>query len=333
MSIQLHAFRAISSRRLIELTDGVPYIQQELDEIRSAISKTRSADEAYGASVRAAVLSKECPALLAPFWGLASTNPGLFEKLRDDRLLETYSIYGFFPLAYELVYTGDGPPNIDFYGRTRGQVAILRSQGVGLVVKPTQSCREGEIARIAGELGVGPRQHTSLPGFITEELVAGRFFTDLPPDEVNPDSMFRLGRRLGTMLAGLQTSQIYYNDATLSDPSGRSHLLVSSGGACRLIDFGVSMLLDRHPQMSREEVYSFVRTLPMFRVFAGMGLGGDQLDRFLDDYRLRLARTSREEIMSHDTRFMEEGLLMAAGRLGSQIVDPFHQGFGETYPL
>ena len=145
--------------------------------------------------------------------------------------------------------------------------------------------------------------------------------------------MYQRGRDLGNMMTNLHASQIYYNDTTLSDPSGRSHLLVSFGGAPRLIDFGVSLLLDCHPQMSREEVYNFVRTLPMFRVFAGMGIGGDELDRFLEEYRLRLARTSREEIMSRDLQFMGEGLLLAARRLGSQIVDPFQRGFGETYRM
>ena len=127
--------------------------------------------------MRAAVLTGECPARLAPFWGLASDNSGLFEKLGRDRRLETFSIYGFFPVVHELVYLSDQTPEIAFYGRTRGRVAILKFSELwgagdgGLVVKPTQSRREGEIAHIAGELGVGPRQHLSLPGFITEEFV------------------------------------------------------------------------------------------------------------------------------------------------------------------
>jgi hypothetical protein len=37
--------------------------------------------------------------------------------------------------------------------------------------------------------------------------------------------MYQLGRILGDMLARLHANQIFYNDATLSDPSGRSHLL------------------------------------------------------------------------------------------------------------
>lgn len=102
-------------------------------------------------------------------------------------------------------------------------------------------------------------------------------------------------------------------------------------GNCRLIDFGISLLLDRHPQLYREEVHNFVRTLPMFRIFAQMGAGADDLDRFLKEYSLRLSHTSVEEMMARDLRFKEEGLVLAAGRLGSQIVEPFRRGFAETY--
>ena len=284
-------------------------------------------------SWRGSALPDWPPSRLAPFWGLASTNLPLFEKLGSDPFLETYSIYGFFPVVHEWIGRSDPPPAIAFSGRTRGRVAILRSGDGGLVVKPTQSSREGEIADIAGELEVGPCQHESLPGFITEELVPGVFFTEVSPQEGNSEAMYRRGRELGNILACLHGNQIYYNDSTLSDPMGRSHLIVSDGGPGRLIDFGVSLLLDRHPQISREEVYNFVRTLPMFRLVAGMGVEGEQLNGFLDEYRLRLARTSKEEIMSRDIRFMEEGLMMAARRLGSQIIDPFRLGLFEVYGL
>ena len=55
-----------------------------------------------------------------------------------------------------------------------------------------------------------------------------------------------------------------------SHPRGRSHLLVDSDGSCRIIDFGISLMLDQHPDLGREEVHNFVRTLPMYRVFRGM---------------------------------------------------------------
>ena len=217
-------------------------------------------------SLGADIIAGKYPVHLLPFSDLASStgpdNSGLLEKLAKDPLLPTYSIYGFFPTIHEIVYHSDRPPEIAFDGRARGRVAIIKAEDTAMVVKPFQSSREGEIASIAGELGVGPAQYPSLPGFITEEFVAGRFFTGLPADEITPESMYLRGRDLGNMLAALHSRRIYYNDATLSDPSGRSHLIVGAGGDCRLIDFGVSLLLDGHSGPSREDVYNFVRTPP-----------------------------------------------------------------------
>jgi tRNA A-37 threonylcarbamoyl transferase component Bud32 len=291
-------------------------------------------------SIGADIIAGKYPVHLLPFAGLASSsesnsgdsdNSGLLEKLVKDPLLPTYSIYGFFPTIHEIVYHSDRPPEIAFDGRARGRVAIIKAEDTAIVVKPLQSSREGEIAGIAGELGVGPAQYPSLPGFITEEFVAGRFFTGLPADEITPESMYLRGRDLGNMLAALHSRRIYYNDATLSDPSGRSHLIVGAGGDCRLIDFGVSLLLDGHQPPSREDVYNFVRTLPMFRMLSGMGITGSDLDHFLDEYRPRLAHASSEEIMARDLQFTEQGLAMAAQYLGGGIVALFRRGLEETY--
>lgn len=300
------------------------YSDDEITELRQAFSRLRFWPEAEARIIAAAVESGRCSERLAPFWGLAEANPELFDKLGQDLMLETYSFYGLFPGVYERVYLSDRPPQITFDGRTRGRVAILATEAGGLVVKPAQSRREGEIAGIAGGLGVGPVQYPSLPGFITEELVPGTFFTQLPVGELEAEMMYQLGRELGGMLSRLHQARIYYNDATLADPEGRSHLLVAAtpdilgtgGGSCRLIDFGVSLLLDRHPQLTLEEVYNFSRTLPEFRLLSGMVASPEAMTSFLENYRQRLARTSIEEIMARDLRFFEEGLRMAARRLG-----------------
>ncbi len=316
---------------------------------------------------------------------MAETDAGLFDKLAADRLLQTYSIYGLFPGPYQRIYRNRERPQLTFDGRTRGLVAIFRfrepSDNQGLVVKPLQSRREGEIAQLAGAAQVGPTQYPSLAGFITEEFIPGVFFTDLAANRIadggngngNADTdtdtdtdaiMYRIGRNLGGMLARLHRRQIYYNDTTLSDPAGRSHLIVppdwavNAGGnapggnvgndrsdssqsdagnagndnaeyGCRLIDFGVSLRLDNHPRLEPEEVYNFVRTLPEFRLFSGMGLGGPELGRFLEQYRQRLAGVSKEAILNRDLRFVDEGLRLAARRLGASIQPPFRAGFGE----
>ncbi len=268
---------------------------------------------------------------MAPFQGLMSSQPGLHEKLRWDPIVETYSIYGFFPEVYRRIYVEGARPPMTMAGRGRGRVAMLEFEGGGLVVKPLQSYREGEVAAIGAETGVGPMQYPSLEGYLTEERIAGAFFTGMAPEDIGDDSMYRAGAALGGILARLHQRRVYYNDATLSDPRGRSHLIVEPGGGCRLIDFGVSVLLDRHPVLERQDVYNFVRTLPMYRVLKRMGLQGHEMDRFLEEYAGKLARTSPEEIMSQDLRFAEEGLKMAAGRMGGRIVEPLASGFRDAY--
>jgi len=118
---------------------------------------------------------------------------------------------------------------------------------------------------------------------------------------------------------------------TLSDPRGRSHLLVDADGSCRLIDFGISELLDRHPDLSREEVHNFVRTLPMYRVFRGMAEDESHADRFLAEYAKKLAVASKSEITSRDLTFVQEGLMMAARRMGERIMGPVREGFVRAY--
>ena len=250
---------------------------------------------------------------------MAETDAGLFDKLAADRLLQTYSIYGLFPGPYQRIYRNRERPQLTFDGRTRGLVAIFRfrepSDNQGLVVKPLQSRREGEIAQLAGAAQVGPTQYPSLAGFITEEFIPGVFFTDLAANRIADGGNGNVGNDR--------------SDSSQSDAGNAGNDNAEYG--CRLIDFGVSLRLDNHPRLEPEEVYNFVRTLPEFRLFSGMGLGGPELGRFLEQYRQRLSGVSKEAILNRDLRFVDEGLLLAARRLGDSIQAPFRAGFGEAY--
>ena len=322
------------------------YTEEELERLRSAISQLQRKEGASPPEAEKAIADGRCPVHLAPFWSLAAgecEEPGgrdLFNKLSRDPLIPHYSIYGFFPGIYPRVYLEGERPEFTREGRTRGPVALLRfANGEGVAVKPFQSNREPAIARLAGDAGIGPRQLPSLDGFIVEELVPGTFFTQLPSELLNDDFLYLAGKRLGGMLAALHTARIYYNDATISDPEGRSHLIIdphsgadeASLAGARLIDFGVSVLLDNHPALELEEVFNIIRTTPEFRILSRMGIQGKDLGRFLVQYRQRLATLSREEIMARDLRFTEEGLGQAAQRMGQRIVTPFREGFEAAY--
>ena len=324
------------------------YEREELDKLQSTIVELRWLSEEEVRSTTAAVRQGRCPERLAAFWSLTASHGDdraefgrhLFRKLSSDPLLSSYSFYGLFPATYARIYLNGERPEIMFEGRTRGRVAILRfGDGDGIVIKPVQSAREDVIARLAGEGFIGPSQFPSLEGFLSEEWVVGRFFTVLTEEAVFEEAMYAIGERLGLMLAELHARQIYYNDATVSDPDGRSHLIIDDkanfgGGAvpnCRLIDFGVSVLLDNFPDLGPEEVYNLVRTTPEFRLLSRMGLSGPEVRNFLAQYRRRLGSVSKEEILARDLRFTEEGLRQTAWIFGESIVAPFREGFHMGY--
>ncbi len=316
------------------------YSAKELEQLRAAISVTHRLIPEQVRQPEAATAAMDLPPHLAPFGELAGRDSALFAKIAADSLLAAYGWYALFPDVYDRIYGQGQRPEISFGGRTRGKLAIFRfDDGAGLVVKPAQSRREPIIATVAGDIAAGPAQGPALEGFLMEEWVAGRFFTEIHARELIEDGAYRIGRQLGEILASLHSREICYNDATISDPEGRSHLIVEptteppagDGPGCRLIDFGISVSLDNFPNLEPEEVYNLVRVTPEFRLLSRMGLAGSELRQFLVKYRSTLASRDKEEILTRDLRFTQEGIRQAARRLGTDFVAVFSEGFAKGY--
>ena len=303
------------------------YSEAELASIRRAIAPPPPPPPAE----ILAVANSPLPQWMRPFWKLVDLEPELFRRLSADPWVQALSLYAFFPPVLGWRRQGRPVPEFRTTARTRGPVAILHSGNDNLAIKSFQNSREDEIARIAASAGAGPEQFPSLPGYLTERFAEGTFFTGLPAERRDPATMRAVGLQLGGILRQLHSAGVYYNDATLADPEGRSHLIVSGDGGCTLIDFGVSLLLDCHPDYSREEVHNFVRTLPMYRVFAGMADGPAEMEDFLRSYAQSMARASRGEILSRDLQFAQQGLSIAARRMGQHIITPLRDGFLEAY--
>lgn len=244
--------------------------------------------------------------------------------LSSDQRVSRFSVYGFFPGSYDLVYGPRGDDaSIRYDGRTRGRVAVISGHADGMVanvvIKPCQSPGEDEIARLAGDLGLGPRQYPSIDGFLTEEFVRGPFLTELDAEDASPERMRDIGRRLGEALVRLHGAGICYNDATVSDPEGRSHTILRPDGSIRIIDFGVSLLLRDHPnRLTFHDAYNAARTDPVFRLFRQMtsGADGDALGRFVSDYGRRLAGQTADQIQARDWQIAEEGIPVIAQKYG-----------------
>ena len=281
------------------------------------------------------------PEWMQPFWKLSDLEPGLFSRVSEDPWVVELAQYAFFPPVLEWREQGRPIPRIRMTGRTRGPVAILHPRdeatGDAIVIKPFQNTREDEIAAIAAEVNAGPAQFPSLPGYLAERFAEGAFFTDLPPERRDPSTssgqatLRAVGLALGGMLRRLHGAGVYYNDATLADPEGRSHLIVDDDNGCTLIDFGVSLLVSRHPDYTREEVHNFVRTLPMYRIMAGMAENRAEMDDFLVQYARQMAQATPEDIMARDVKFAQQGLSIAARRMGEGIIAPLREGFLEGY--
>ena len=280
-----------------------------------------------------AVARGDCPQRLWPLWPLERTDGELWRLLVEDDRIERFSVYGLFPATYPLVYGRESDDvTIRYDGRTRGRVAIIRSDGDDVVIKPCQSSREATIAAIAGGLGVGPAQMPTIDRFISEEFVHGVFLTHLRPEQVSGELMRGLGANLTSALTRLHSAGVCYNDATISDPEGRSHIIVRADGEIRLIDFGVALLLDNHPQgLTFEDAWNAARTDPMFRLFRQMTGGEDDaaLGRFVADYGRRLAGQTVAQIQERDWRIAEEGASMIAGRFDAAAADALRAGLAE----
>ena len=303
------------------------YSQVELEAIHRAIAPPPPP----APSEVLATMEVPVPEWMRPFWKLVDLEPKLFIRLATDPWVEALSHYAFFPPVLEWRAQARPVPGLRMTGRTRGPVVILRSGDEHLAIKPFQNSREDAIARIAASAGAGPEQLVSLPGYLVEQFVEGVFFTDLPQERRDPDTIRSVGLQLGGMLRRLHEAGVYYNDATLADPQGRSHIIVADDGRCTLIDFGVSLLLDHHPEYTREEVHNFARTLPMYRIFAGMADDRTEISDFLREYGRQMAQASRQDIMARDLKFAQQGLSIAAQRLGQQIIAPLREGFLEAY--
>ena len=282
----------------------------------------------------AAVAAGHCPERLWPLWPLADSHRRLWRVLVDDTRIAEFSIYGLFPAAYDIVYgDGAGDATARYAGRARGRVAIISGrragQPVAVVIKPCQSPAEGEIAAIAGGLRLGPQQLPGIAGFISEEFIAGPFLTDLAPEQASPERMRRIGAALAAALTRLHAAGVCYNDVTICDPDGRSHIILRPNDRIRLIDFGVSLLLRDHPaRLTFHDAYNAARTDPLFRLFRGMTAGDDAgpLREFVAGYGRRLARQTPAQIQSRDWRIAGEGASLIAARFGPAAADALQAG-------
>ena len=269
---------------------------------------------------------------LYPFIGLSATNPELFTELKIDEKAKKYSAYGFFPETFDLVYNNTTEPEILMkMNGNRGLVIMMMHPEKNLIIKPTQNSKEPKTAQISGELQIGPEQFKTLDHFLTENYIFGTFFPSLDENQRTDENMQEIGRRTGEILTFLHSKNIFYNDTILTDDFGRSHLIVPETSPAVLIDYGVSINLDNHPNLSDEEVFNYARTLPINNLILEMNPSKQQINNIIQIYHKQIQNMTKEKVMARDVGMVYEGLGFAKYRLGSEIAEPFTAGFKETY--
>ena len=305
------------------------YSKNELTEIRSAISGSLTPGDVAFLKGK---FKDPPPQHMIPLIKLAISNTDLYDKVCKDERTKDYSLLGFFPETFNLVYGSETSPKVSFSGGTRGWVAIIDHPDKKIVIKPFQSSGEDEIAKIASDLGAGPRQLETLPGFLTEVFVDGKLFTQLGNDKTTPESMAGMGRRTGEILFSLHSKDIYYNDTILGDDMGKSHIIVPEKSPLILFDYGASINLSQHPKLSDEDVFNFVRTLPGINSMI-YSASQEEISALISEYRIKVQGYSKKEISSRDIWFVKEGLFFASMRLNmpQSAFDAFSAGFRETY--
>jgi tRNA A-37 threonylcarbamoyl transferase component Bud32 len=311
--------------------DDNAYTSSDLYNIRAVISTLPFMSESEAHEMNKLLDEGHCPIHIAPLYKISKSNSDLYKKLLLDPFLVKYSVYGFFPGAYELTYLNDMRAEIRYEGRSRGRVAIITNQDSSLVIKPIQNSKEAHVADIASKLEIGAKQHPTLTGFLAEEFVEGCFLTDLDRQSLTNDYMEYIGSQLGFMLAQLHDKGIYYNDSTVSDPNGRSHLIINNSGKAKLIDFGISISLDQYPELSLEETHNYVRTLPLYRLFSSMNPDPKDITEFIRQYQRKFFKTPTKDILARDIRFMKEGLSFLVADLDLGRESAFNRGFDSKY--
>ncbi|MBI1970367.1 hypothetical protein HYS47_01330 [Candidatus Woesearchaeota archaeon] len=305
------------------------YTDEELQQIRSGLLSLRQISQDDAVRIRTIFSERQYPPTLLPFAYLLQANPELFEKLSRDELVQRFSSLAFFPETYPLFYEHDVVPVLESRLGNRGTTVIVKHPIKTVVIKPYQSNREPVIARIAAEEGVGPQQFGSLDGYITEAYVDGVPFCRLKADA----PVYEIGRRIGEIFTKLHRRGVYYNDTTLDNDMGGSHIIVPAQGQAMLIDFGVALQTGNHHAWGDEEVIDFLRTMPLFGATVGYvgALSAKDIKGFADAGRRDLETMTRDNVLDRDIQFIQEGLSIIAMRLGGRFANQVMAGFESSY--
>lgn len=273
------------------------------------------------------------------FKDIQGIDPGLFAKLEKDPIVLSCSFYGLIPASYELIYQNQESIDLSVGTGNRGYSLLFKTNsGTGVVVKPAQSSREIQIAKKAAELEAGPNQLDSIRGFISEVLVQGNPLTRLPEQQRNVTTLRHIGEQFGMTLSRLHKSHIFYNDDSLADDSGRSHVFIGDGDlpTVTLIDYGVAIDLSLLPNLPDDAIYDYIRTLPDFALLQfRYEMTPEFINQLIEQNRDQINNCQPQVFFQRDLNFFTQGCFFLQTRLNlnQTLADALVSGFKATYSV
>ena len=305
----------------------VKYSASEIARIREHISGKRISTSKPD-QLLVERLQKENLGLL-PFCGLANEERALFEKLASDPRVARLSYVLFFPVLEPDLESDFSHITFKlFKTRSRGIAVRVKSSDKDVIIKPVQSPDDHKIATYAGEHDIGPIQHPTIDGFLTEEFLPGELFANIS-HRLDDNTAATIGKRVAEILSILHRAQILFNDTIFDNDFGGSHLLVDEKGHAKLIDFGVSIDLNNFPNLTDEQVFRILLTLPLLGGFIQSGMMSEaQIKGEIAKMRSGFALVSRDDVLRRDIDFVHEGFVITHhknSRAAGIILDAFQE--------
>lgn len=256
-------------------------------------------------------LPDELAHIRASLAGESKIGEEMLGKLGHDTNVRTYSMVVMFPEIYERVYKRGEKPDVSTLGiRQREKGLKVTFSDAAYVVKTLENEHEPKVARIAGEIGIGPKQFDSVKHYLTEEFIDGPLIAKLESARATPDFMENLGRQVAEAVRNAHSHNIVINDQLLRDDFGKSHTVVTAEGKIRFIDFGASVDVSEYPDLTDTQAYALMRT-DAFAAFTLVGMEGKKLLEKIARYREDLLQTfpTKEDLMKgRDYQLLHEGI-------------------------
>lgn len=316
----------------------INYSDEELAEVKNLFDNRHILTEEEYKRINKKLEEDKPSVDFIPFYFISVKNEDLFNKIKNDDFVKKYSYLCFLPEVADVLYRKGQDISFEELRTNghvgRGSAALITLPDKKLILKRKESLDEGIVANTAADLGVGPKQYFAFNNMILEDFVLGKTFSEYSKS-MNEEQAYKLGDRVADMLNKLHSKDIVYNDIILMDDFWhKSHLFVPENiNESKLIDFGVSLNLKNHPNLTNADAFKYVKTLPgMSSLFDFYRENDEELNAYLDKHREYLNESDKKFIKSRDLDFMNEGATAWMNRQNSfKNIDSFKEGFRLKY--